>query len=868
MHQPVLFGRYLLLERISVGGMAEVFRAKTFGVEDFEKIVAIKRILPSMAEDAEFITMFIDEARIAGQLSHANICQIHELGRIDGAHFIAMEYVPGKDVLQLQNRLRRVGARMPLPMAAFIAARVCDGLDYAHNKLDAQRRPMNIVHRDVSPQNVLVSYAGEVKIIDFGIAKAVSRSAKTRAGVLKGKFGYMSPEQLRGQPVDRRSDLFAMGTVLWEMCTGERLFTGSSDLAVLDKVRNAIVPRPSQHNPQVPPQLEAVVMRALRREPAERFPDARAMQEALRAFLAEESSAWTEERLAATTQELFKDDLERERAAVARFGEIRREDLPQWGGQAQAQSQPEMLAGSLLRTSSASDPGLRPPSRPKWAPTAQMDGWGDDGATVVSEAPEFLLGDQGETPTTPAPVNAAPAAWAAGVEDETDASVTRIFGENVVGANALTGEPTYVFSAEQGRLQHVGLEAKAAVLGAPPAGRSRAGTGPAVLEEEWQAGPTVIFDAAAPVAEALPDRAATPPEAREPTAAALLPATSPSFWGDVGRGVAAALVIVGLLAVGWQLFGAHATPRRASLTMTSALENAAKVYVDGNARGTLAPGQRLTLRDLVAGAHRIAMVVDGEEPVVRTVGLAAGEVKVLTIEPRVAPGPASLPVDAGAEPAPMLGRLDLATDPPDAEVVVDGVSRGRTPLMLDQLAAGRYELRIGKSGYQEQREAVSIAAGETTKLSVLLTPLVRRPSAASVAASPRPAGGARPAPEPIAPEPVPPRPRARPVATRPRESPQPAAPLAAPGPAIAGVAPSAEDRTHGYLVVNSSPWAKVLVDGQDTGRTTPITPRASFRLKRGRHRVTLVVGEQRFEFTVEVTAGKITRLIEALPVTR
>ena len=157
MRQPVVFGDYLLLERISVGGMAEVFKAKTFGVEGFEKIVAIKRILPSMAEDADFITMFIDEARIAGQLSHANICQIYELGRIEGAHFIAMEYVSGKDALQLQNRLRRVGKRMPLPMAAFIAACVCDGLDYAHSKLDVNRQPMNIVHRDVSPQNVLVS---------------------------------------------------------------------------------------------------------------------------------------------------------------------------------------------------------------------------------------------------------------------------------------------------------------------------------------------------------------------------------------------------------------------------------------------------------------------------------------------------------------------------------------------------------------------------------------------------------------------------------------------------------------------------------------------------------------------------------------
>ncbi len=206
MREPVRFGKYLLLERLSIGGMAEVFLAKTFGIEGFAKLVAIKRILPAMADDADFVQMFIDEAKIAGQLSHPNICQIYELGRIDGAYFIAMDYVRGKDALQLISRFRRLRCRMPLAMAAFIAARACEALDHAHRRADAQGRPLNIIHRDVSPQNILVSYAGEVKLIDFGIAKAVSRSAHTQAGVLKGKFGYMSPEQVRGEPLDRRSD--------------------------------------------------------------------------------------------------------------------------------------------------------------------------------------------------------------------------------------------------------------------------------------------------------------------------------------------------------------------------------------------------------------------------------------------------------------------------------------------------------------------------------------------------------------------------------------------------------------------------------------------------------------------------------------
>ncbi|HEX9100894.1 MAG TPA: serine/threonine-protein kinase, partial [Polyangia bacterium] len=254
MRQPIPFGKYVLLERISVGGMAEVFKAKSFGVEGFEKILAIKRILPSMAEDADFIEMFIDEAKICGQLNHANICQIFELGRVDDSHFIAMEYVWGKDVLQIQNRFRKLRQTMKPEMAAFIAAKLCEGLDYAHKKKDAAGRPLGIIHRDISPQNILISYDGELKIIDFGIAKAASRSSKTQAGVLKGKFGYMSPEQVGGQAVlDHRSDIFAIGTILYELITADRLFVAESDFATLEKVRNVDVQRPSVAVPGCPP---------------------------------------------------------------------------------------------------------------------------------------------------------------------------------------------------------------------------------------------------------------------------------------------------------------------------------------------------------------------------------------------------------------------------------------------------------------------------------------------------------------------------------------------------------------------------------------------------------------------------------------
>ena len=221
MRQPIKFGNYLLLERIAVGGMAEVFVAKAFGVEGFERLLAIKKIVPTMGEDAEFIHMFVDEARIAVQLSHANIVQVLELGKHDENLYIAMEYISGRDLRQLIERFRKREQSVPVPQACLIVAEVCEALDYAHRKRDAQGRPLGIVHRDVSPQNVLVSFEGEVKLIDFGIAKAESRLQKTQSGILKGKFSYMSPEQVKGQPIDGRSDVFACGILLWELVCGE-----------------------------------------------------------------------------------------------------------------------------------------------------------------------------------------------------------------------------------------------------------------------------------------------------------------------------------------------------------------------------------------------------------------------------------------------------------------------------------------------------------------------------------------------------------------------------------------------------------------------------------------------------------------------
>jgi TonB family protein len=269
---PDRFGQYELLEKIASGGMADLFRARRTGVEGFQKIVAIKKILPHIADNDEFITMFADEAKLAAQLNHPNIVHIYDLGKIQaGGYFIAMEYVEGTDLKTILRSGREVNLPLPVPLAAYVAGKVASALDYAHRRRDGKGEELHIVHRDVSPQNILISHEGEIKLCDFGIAKADRKVSQTESGSLKGKLQYMSPEQAWGKPIDHRSDLFSLGSVLHEMLTGERLFQGDSDLVVLELVRKAQVEPPSRVNPDVSPALDAVVLKALAREPENRY---------------------------------------------------------------------------------------------------------------------------------------------------------------------------------------------------------------------------------------------------------------------------------------------------------------------------------------------------------------------------------------------------------------------------------------------------------------------------------------------------------------------------------------------------------------------------------------------------------------------
>jgi serine/threonine protein kinase len=324
--QPIPFGKYLLLDRINIGGMAEVWRGKQFGASGFERLVAIKRILPNIAEDEEFISMFIDEAKISVQLTHANIASIYELGHISSSYFISMEYIPGKDMRAIFDRCRKKGEPAPVPLVAFCVSKMCEGLDYAHRKKDGMGRDMNIVHRDISPQNVLISYEGEVKVIDFGIAKAAGKATKTQAGILKGKFGYMSPEQIRGLPLDRRSDVFAIGVCLYEMLTGERLFVGDSDFSVLEKVRKAEVPPPSTYNRRIPEALEKIVLRALAKDVDERYQYASELGDDLQRFLITSETIFSRKDLMQYMKSTFAEEVEREKQRLVDYADIKPPD--------------------------------------------------------------------------------------------------------------------------------------------------------------------------------------------------------------------------------------------------------------------------------------------------------------------------------------------------------------------------------------------------------------------------------------------------------------------------------------------------------------------------------------------------------------
>jgi serine/threonine-protein kinase len=274
---PKDFGRYELIEQIAAGGMAEIWLARQSSEVDFHRIVVVKKLNEDLAEDERFVGMFLDEARTSAQLSHPNVVQVFDLGLEDGEYFIAMEYIHGEDLIEISHAAVEAQHLIPQPIVVRIVADALKGLHHAHTQVGEDGRPLGIVHRDASPHNLLVTYDGMVKLVDFGIAKARTQVEVTGSGMLKGKHAYMSPEQVRGDPIDHRSDIFTIGSVLFELCTGQRLFEEHGAVATLEAVMLAPIPRPSTLEPDIPERLEAVITRALERDPEARYQSAEAM---------------------------------------------------------------------------------------------------------------------------------------------------------------------------------------------------------------------------------------------------------------------------------------------------------------------------------------------------------------------------------------------------------------------------------------------------------------------------------------------------------------------------------------------------------------------------------------------------------------
>ncbi len=896
MRQPIPFGKYVLLERISVGGMAEVFKAKSFGVEGFEKILAIKRILPSMAEDADFIEMFIDEAKICGQLNHANICQIFELGRVDDSHFIAMEYVWGKDVLQIQNRFRKLRQTMKPEMAAFIAAKLCEGLDYAHKKKDAAGRPLGIIHRDVSPQNILISYDGELKIIDFGIAKAASRSSKTQAGVLKGKFGYMSPEQVRGLPLDRRSDVFAIGTILYELLTADRLFMGESDFETLEKVRNVDVPSVTSINKNVPAELERIINKALARDVDERFQWANEMQEALHAFLLTREPMYTAKHLSTWMREQFALEMKREQQILDEQRKIGK----------------EMLAGK-------SGPSKNGSSAPR--PNGDFGGEtnvleGADLADMVLAAElagDSPLDDEGAEKTTVSPGYGQPPPASAPLPEQStqilaDAllsktapplpkSGTTQSRDAVRGPAELPAQPTVIL--EGGTGSH--LLPPAGVLYSNPMAPTMSAM-PVVPPPT--SGPLAGFNSGPSSSVILSEPSPPYGSVRTPSTGSVISpppyahghGSRSTLWKDIAIGVGVAVAVVaGVL--GARALWSHGGKGTLVVMVNSA--RAADVFVDGALKGHIDPGAPLTLKELPAGAHQVTVkTVDGAE-FKQQVALAANDVSVLTAAPKqsaaAGPGTGHLKLNlatAGAqvyvdgaqladgawkdpiplradvaheirvtkpmredvklqvtlrsgeavmrdvELVPAYGKIVVASEPAGAEVSVNGKHSGVTPLTIGDIDPGKpARVTVRLKGFAAITKYIGFDKGLEQTLELKLVEESAAVASAHDHGKNKGGGG---------------------------DDDLAAVKVASTGKGVPAAATPASSSESGYLVANTQPWAKVLIDGKDTGKTTPIAPRSKIALKPGKHVVTFVANGKKFNFDVVIKAAEDTRLIKQL----
>jgi serine/threonine protein kinase len=841
LRQPIPFGKYYLLERVNVGGMAEVFKAKATGVEGFERLVAVKRILPSIAEDAEFITMFIDEAKIAVQLTHANIAQIFDLGKVDDSYFIALEYIHGKDLRAIFNRGRSRGEPVPIPMACFCIMKLCEGLEYAHNKRDASGQFLNLVHRDVSPQNIIVSHEGEVKIIDFGIAKAAGKSGRTQTGILKGKFGYMSPEQVQGFEIDRRSDVFGVGICLYELLTGERLFIGETDFATLEKVRNVDIMPPSTYNRRITQDLEKIVLKALSKERGTRHQTAMQLHDDLQAFMYSSGNFFGRRDLAMYMQRAFADEIIKEDARDKEYAELGIATRDEVTGLSSFDEIEAVSSVSALQQQPYADDFDDAPARSP-SPAAQQH----------YKAKSTLLGLP----------NPSPAAAPRSIPTLRAPSGPPVFG----GGAGVPPLVPRVGSIPPGRSAPPGVRAsvpgKAAQPNAPMEWDDEEmstqiydrpdepGAGDGLRQGFAPAGRSIPATLAAQAAAHVPQMAAPPVTAHgapSPFGASVwgtsdgTPAEPNAAWPRSAHPKAtrtrspmlvallSVLVIVGAIVGGLWLFR---NPPTGTVNLTTTPVEVS-VALDGVAQVGSSPFvfSRISART----NHEIVVSKAGYRSWSLKFALDADE--TMQLQPVVLES-----LESG---------FSLDSRPPGASVFVDGrrLAKG-TPLRVVDLEPGDHHVRIEAEGYAPWESSLHVTRGMVLDL----------PTAQLMART------AAPIPQPLPAPALPTRPVSAPSAqsTRVRRSTPPPreAPVAQPRPQPEQEATPAPPRERpssggggtGMLRVQTRPWSKVFVDGRPVG-TTPLT---GLTLSAGRHTLTFVNEDFGIRKTVkiEVEAGQ------------
>lgn len=695
MEAAILFGKYELLERINVGGMAEIVKARDSRAEN-GPLVAVKRILPHLVDDGQFVAMFLDESRMLSSLNHEHIIRTLDVGMVDGTPYLALELVDGKDARMLFHRMRRHGFKLPLPIACYIMARVCDGLHYAHEHVDPDGQPMGLVHRDVSLQNILLSYAGDVKVTDFGIAMSVNNLAHTQTGVVKGKFGYMSPEQLRGKSLDRRTDVFSAGICLYELLTGHRLFSSETDYESMVRVRNVDIVPPRDVNPEISEELEAIVLRALAKNAEDRFPNAGELSEALQAFTVRNDCEVIAEDLGACLKEAFSGEEEPAALQGARGDWRSAEEATGLGAFTDLQGASELTSFPYVEDV----PAPLAPSLPVGAlggAAAVVGNWRGAGGVHVGGA--VAAGHTTGRPGTAASESGTPAASASVVsaadvaEDDITCQLPAARGEALVAATELSaiegeGEPSPV-------------------------------TEP-LVNDEPVAQPKAV--AAAPMLHGVRD-------------------SRPA--GGIERGprrFGAWLTVAGLMAVlataAYVGLGPGSVPATASIHLVTEPVDV-RVAVDG--LPIAASASPFLVQDLEASKpHRIEVTKPGYRPWLATLTVAPGAVLQVPLvrlarnsdagaaAPPKAPAQAAAVAVPAAEPAATptpapepTAEVAVAEEPgelrltaPPGQVFIDGVAVGRTPGLKIAIAAGRHRVRwIGDEGQENRSFGLRVPSG-------------------------------------------------------------------------------------------------------------------------------------------------------------